>query len=93
MDRKKTIGKNVLISKSNVVAIVDVLENLRFVKRKRDQVDRRHVSVHITQKGRDLVERILPGHVSAIAEEMGYLSNQEQDELARLCRKLGLKSE
>ncbi len=87
---QKTIGEKLLISKSNVVAIVDRLEDLEFVKRRQDSDDRRVVNVSITPEGRRYIERTLPAHVEAIAQEFSCLTAPEQDELARLCRKLGL---
>ena len=88
---QKTIGKKLLISKSNVVAIVDALEDRLLVKRQQDSDDRRLMNVSITKKGRKFVERTLPVHVDAIVEEFSCLTAREQDELARLCQKLGLK--
>ena len=90
---QKMIGEKLLVSKSNVVAIVDVLESFVFVRRRQDLNDRRIVNVSITDEGRRYIERTLPLHVSAIAEEFSCLTAVEQDELARLCRKLGLKQQ
>jgi MarR family 2-MHQ and catechol resistance regulon transcriptional repressor len=90
---QKTIGKKLLVSKSNVVAIVDALENSGFVKRQQDPDDRRLVNVSITEEGRLYIERTLPVHVDAIVEEFSCLTDREQDELASLCRKLGLKEQ
>ena len=87
---QKTIGEKLLVSKSNVVAIVDSLERCAFVKRRQDLDDRRIVNVSITEEGCAYIERTLPLHVHAIAQEFGCLTAPEQDELARLCRKLGL---
>ena len=88
---QKTIGKKLLLSKSNVVAIVDALESNGFVRRQQDSDDRRVVNVSITDEGRRYIERTLPVHVGAIVEEFSCLTAREQDELAHLCRKLGLK--
>ncbi len=84
------IGSKLLISKSNVVAVVDKLEKQKLVKRQRSEEDRRCVFVHLTEKGRALVDELLPQHVAAITEEMGCLEPDELAELSRLCRKLGL---
>ncbi|MBV7338179.1 MarR family transcriptional regulator [Chloroflexi bacterium TSY] len=84
------IGQKLLISKSNVVAVVDKLEKRGFVERHRSEEDRRCVFVHLTESGRAIVEKILPVHVAAITKEMSCLSLDEQRELGRLCRKLGL---
>jgi len=87
---QKTIGEKLLMCKSNVVAIVDSLEALEYVNRRQDSNDRRLVNVSITEGGRRYIERTLPAHVDAIAQEFSCLTASEQDELARLCRKLGL---
>lgn len=86
---QKDIGQKLLVSKSNVVTIIDKLEAHGFVKRRRSLEDRRCVFVHLTEEGREKIEEILPVHVGAITEEMSRLSPQEQKELGRLCRKLG----
>lgn len=88
---QKTISEKLLISKSNVVSIIDKLEQHGFVKRQRSTEDRRIIYVHLTDSGRKTIEEILPHHVSAIVEEFNCLTVAEQEELGRLCRKLGLK--
>jgi hypothetical protein len=39
------------------------------------------------------VKRLFPDHLGAILQEFEVLTVEEQDELARLCRKVGLWSE
>ncbi len=89
---QKTIASKILSSKSNVVAVIDKLEEVELVKRERCDEDRRVMHVHLTAKGKETIEEILPGHVSAIVEEFGILSKKEQTDLGKLCRKLGLKT-
>jgi MarR family 2-MHQ and catechol resistance regulon transcriptional repressor len=85
------IGKKLLISKSNVVAVIDKLEKRGLVRRERSREDRRCIFVHLTAAGEALIESLLPRHVAAITAEMSNLTLIEQQELGRLCRKLGLK--
>jgi MarR family 2-MHQ and catechol resistance regulon transcriptional repressor len=87
---QKLIGEKLLYSKSNIVAIIDALEEIGLVRRQRDTQDRRFIHVNITAKGTDLIRQLLPKHVAAITEEFSCLTSEEQDQLARLCRKLGL---
>ena len=87
---QKDIGQKLLISKSNVVTIIDKLEELSFVKRQRSLEDRRCIFVHLTEEGQEQVEHILPIHVNAITQEMNCISAEEQKTLGRICRKLGL---
>ena len=88
---QKEIAQKLLFSKSNIVAVIDALEEKDLAKRQRDLQDRRFINVHITAEGSKLLERLVPRHIEAITEEFSCLTDTEQDELARLCRKLGLQ--
>lgn len=87
---QKDIGHKLLISKSNVVAVIDKLEKQALVTRQRNVEDRRCIFVHLTDLGRERIEQILPEHVAAITQEMNRVTSAEQKELGRICRKLGL---
>ena len=87
---QKDIGQKLLVSKSNVVTVIDKLEARLFVKRQRSLEDRRCVFIHLTEEGRQEIEQIMPVHVSAITQAMTILTPEEQNILGRLCRKLGL---
>ena len=83
------IGAKLLKSSGNVTMVVDNLEKRGLVRRERGSADRRCVTVHLTEEGRALISRIFPPHAEAIRIQMGALSRSEQQELARLCRRLG----
>lgn len=85
------LAKKILRSTGNMTLVIDKLEERGLVKRKRETLDRRYVSVELTPAGKRLIERALPDHVDRLTNAMSALSASEQDELARLCRKLGLK--
>ncbi len=78
-----------LKSDGNITMVVDNLEKKGLVKRKREIEDRRFITVNLTEKGHRLINEIFPSHVSAIVNEMSILTDVEQEELRRLCRKLG----
>lgn len=83
------ICQKILKSGSNVTTVVDNLERGGLVQRVRDEDDRRVQVVHLTPKGRALIEGAFPAHAARITRCMSALSPEEQDELGRLCRKLG----
>ncbi|OGG45826.1 MAG: MarR family transcriptional regulator [Candidatus Handelsmanbacteria bacterium RIFCSPLOWO2_12_FULL_64_10] len=83
------LGKKLLKSSGNITMVVDNLEKQGFVERRREVEDRRFVTVHLTDKGQRFIAEIFPRHVAAIVEEMGALTPPEQEDLGRLCRKLG----
>jgi MarR family transcriptional regulator, 2-MHQ and catechol-resistance regulon repressor len=89
---QRQIGRKILKSHGNVSTVLDNLEKQGWVVRRRQTEDRRFVTVDLSESGRALISRLFPNHAAAIAEELSVLSTEEQLELARLCRKLGLKA-
>ena len=87
---QKALAKKILKSTGNITMVVDNLEKRGLAERVRDEHDRRHYSVRITPKGAALISSFFPGHVARIVSEMGALTRSEQEELDRLCKKVGL---
>jgi MarR family 2-MHQ and catechol resistance regulon transcriptional repressor len=90
---QKSLAAKILKSTGNITMVIDNLEKRGLVKRTRDEKDRRHYSVGITRKGSGLIASFFPKHVARIVEEMSVLSGAEQEELGRLCKKVGLREE
>jgi MarR family 2-MHQ and catechol resistance regulon transcriptional repressor len=88
---QKELGEKLLKSSGNITLVVDNLEKRGLARRERNTGDRRYVTVHLTETGQALIADAFPRHAAAIAAEMAALEPAELDELARLCRKLGLK--
>lgn len=88
---QKDLASKILKSTGNITMVVDNLEKRGLVERVRDEKDRRHYSVQITPKGSTLIGSFFSGHVTRIVREMSALSKAEQDELGRLCKKVGLQ--
>ena len=88
---QRDLGSKMLRTGGNVVMIIDNLEKRGLVKRDREGKDRRYVNVRLTPKGKRLIQKIFPEHVAGIVKEMNILNKEEQLELGRLCRKLGLQ--
>ena len=86
---QREIGDKLLTSGGNITLVVDNLEKRRLVERVREATDRRFVTVYLTAAGRKLIARVFPSHARRITDAMGALGAGEQEELARLCRKLG----
>ena len=88
---QKDLASKILKSSGNITMVVDNLEKRGLVDRVRDEKDRRHYSVRITPKGSALIRSFFPGHVARIVKEMAALSKAEQEELGRLCKRVGLR--
>ncbi len=90
---QKEIGRKILKSSGNITLVIDNLEKRGLVKRERNKEDRRSYAVDLTAAGRKLIKTIFPRHAAKVVEEMKALTGSEQEELSRLCRKMGLKGE
>lgn len=86
---QKKIGEKLLKSGGNISVVIDNLEGHGLVERRRRESDRRFVSVHLTDDGESLIERVLPEHVDQIQQMLAVLEPEEQRQLGELCRKLG----
>jgi MarR family transcriptional regulator, 2-MHQ and catechol-resistance regulon repressor len=87
---QRDLGNKMLKTAGNVVMIIDNLEKRGLVIREKGK-DRRYVNIRLTKKGEKLIQDIFPKHVNGIVTEMNILNKVEQEELGRLCRKLGLQ--
>ena len=83
------LAHKLLRTGGNMTLVIDNLEKRDLVRRERSSIDRRFISVHLTDAGRTLIERIFPRHVEAVTQAMERLDAEEQEMLSNLCRKLG----
>ncbi len=83
------LASKILKSGGNLTLVVRNLEKRSLVVRRQGSSDRRFVTVAITSKGRRLIRAAFPGHVQTIVDLLSRLTPEEQESLARLCRKLG----
>ena len=88
-----TLAEKLLRSGGNMTLVVDNLQKRGWVKRERQEEDRRVVEIHLTPKGRRLISRIFPEHAKVIARVMSELTPAEQEDLRRIARKLGRGAE
>ena len=90
---QKALGEKLLKSGGNITLVIDNLEKCGYVERHRDPEDRRSVLIHLTDDGRSFIEDFFPKHLEAIKEEFSVLTREEKEQLAKICKKLGLKDE
>ena len=87
LHQRELAGK-ILRTHGNVTLVVDQLEKRGLVRRERGSDDRRFIRVHLTEAGTGLVRSLFPDHAARLVEEMSLLTEDEQRELGRLCRRL-----
>jgi MarR family 2-MHQ and catechol resistance regulon transcriptional repressor len=87
---QKELGKKISKSGGNITLVVDNLEKQYLVKRERGKEDRRLFIINLTDKGKKVFEEIFPEYLILIKNVMNTLTDSEQKELQRLCKKIGL---
>lgn len=77
-----------MLSSGAVSTRIEQLVKRGFVQRIASEEDRRSCKVTLTQKGVELVDKVLNAHVVNMDNMLGVLSSQEQDQLAKLLKKI-----
>ncbi|MDF5722038.1 MAG: MarR family transcriptional regulator [Rhizonema sp. PD37] len=76
------------VTRASVTSLLDGLERDKLITRQPHPVDRRMLSVRITDEGRELMNKILPQHFTWIKAWMDNLSDREKQTLIELLTKL-----
>ena len=84
------LSRKQLVSSANITCVVDNLEKEGLVERKRSARDRRTIVAQLTPKGKRLFTTIFEKHAKHVASLAAVLTEEEQETLSRLLKKLGL---
>jgi MarR family 2-MHQ and catechol resistance regulon transcriptional repressor len=87
------IGAKVMLTSGSISVAVDRLERRELVDRRSDSEDRRARVVHLTAKGRELIECAFAEHAAAMEKITGGLTKKEQTQVVALLKKLGQRSD
>lgn len=89
--KHKEIGKKILKSGGNITMVINNLERRELVQRKRGEKDKRQFIIHLTSKGKNKIQEVLPTIVKKIKKHFEVLTKDEHRELQRLCKVIGLQ--
>ena len=82
------VARELYLSQATITGVLDRLEKRGLIERRRDQTDRRRVSIHLSPAGVTAVEKApLPLH-ERFASRLGGLAPQERDEIDRVLAKV-----
>ena len=84
----RAVRERLRTSKANATEIVGTLVARGLVVRARLPHDRRAASVTLTDRGREIVDRLFPEHTDRIERAFSVLDEEEKLALAEICRKL-----
>ncbi len=82
------LGRRLLLAKSNLAVLVGHAEDEGLIKRREVPEDGRSFYVELTETGWEQVNRLDELYTAEVASVMHAFTEQEQDELIRLTRKL-----
>jgi MarR family transcriptional regulator, 2-MHQ and catechol-resistance regulon repressor len=85
----KALAGKLLRSKGNLTLVIENLEREGLTSREASKEDGRSFTVNLTPRGRKRIGVMFPRHVKLISAVLSSLSPSEQENLRRLCRKLG----
>lgn len=83
-----SVAKEMYLSQATVTGILDRLERRGLVERRRDQADRRKVSIHLTPEGATAVKQAPLPLQERFATRLEALSNDERQEIERVLAKV-----
>jgi len=89
---QRDLAIKLLQSTGNISIVLKKMEKQGLISRERDPDDNRYMQVYITDAGKEILKRCFEPHVRGIVTEMSILTPEEQEELARLCRRLGVRA-
>jgi DNA-binding MarR family transcriptional regulator len=85
--RSSELAEHADVSRATITGLLDTLERAKLVVRTPDTRDRRASCVKITDKGRDLLQRVQPLLIQWTEGILSALSDREQGQLVTLLQK------
>ncbi len=82
------LSRSILVTSATMTERVDRLERRRLVRRTRSELDRRSVSVELTAKGLNLIDRAATDLLTIQTRLLAGLSERDRHSLAHLLAKL-----
>ncbi|MBI4670540.1 MAG: MarR family transcriptional regulator [Chloroflexi bacterium] len=85
---QQCLADRLLVTKGNVCGLMDRMVEQGLVERRADPEDRRAYMLHLTPKGKALIQEVLPAQSRIIAEQIEKLAPEKQKALLDLLGEL-----
>jgi len=83
-----TLAEKVGVKRATMTGLLDGLEGKGMIERVAHPEDRRKLGIRLTKKGRQLLDKMLPGYYDHIGKLMAKLSEKERQNLVALLGKV-----
>ncbi|MDU5363370.1 MAG: MarR family transcriptional regulator [Finegoldia magna] len=87
------VMEKILSTSGNIPVIVKNLEKDGFITRKQDEADKRRYILDLTDKGKDLMDEIVPENLKFMDELISLWDDEDKEELIILMNKFRRKYE
>ena len=87
------VMEKILTTSGNIPVIVKNLEKDGFITREQDESDKRRFILDLTEKGKDLMDEIVPENLKFMDELISLWDDEEKEELIILMNKFRRKYE
>lgn len=84
------IGEKILITSGSITYVVDKLEKIGYLKRKRCESDRRVIYATLTSEGKQFMDQVFPEHATFVQQLFSPLNEEEKKQLITSLKKLGI---
>src|SRR5258708_4272593 len=85
---QQELAERLLVTKANVVGLIDRVSAAGWVERRPDPEDRRVNRLYLTDAGRKLMAKVEPGQTALVREVFGKLTEEELRQLHALLQRL-----
>lgn len=85
---QQALADRLFVTKGNVCGLMDRMMEQELVERRADPQDRRAYMLHLTPKGKRLIENVLPAHSQLVAAQFCPLAPEKQKQLLDLLGEL-----
>lgn len=83
------VQDKILSTSGTIPVIIKNLEKEGLLEKRNDDKDKRRFILHITQKGRELMDIVYPENEEIITSMMNIWSKEEQEEILKYMKKFG----
>jgi MarR family transcriptional regulator, organic hydroperoxide resistance regulator len=85
---QQELAERLLVTKGNVVGLIDRVSAAGWVERRCDPEDRRANRLYLTDAGRTLLSNVFPCHTADVCKAFGRLTEAELRQMHQLLEKL-----
>lgn len=82
------IADQIGVTRATITGLLDGLERDAYLERHHDSADRRALTIHLTARGREVLEAFIPQKCCQINAQMSALSAEEKQALINLLAKI-----